>query len=215
MTDPPHDPTEVGCTRSLDLVRRAQGGDLTALSDLFGRYYERLRMIVRLRLGQGLRSQLESADILQETFIAAVCAFDRFEVRRESSLLRWLARIAENQIRCAADYHSAGKRDRQRAVPLPSPREMLDSGEIVFQPSTDLPAPLETLVLAEERETVEACLEELSPEHRDVILMRDYVGGRWDEVAEWLSAPSPDAARMLHARAITELSRLVRGNAQG
>jgi len=65
-------------TRSLDLVLRAQQGDTDALNRLFERYYGRVQRIVRLRLGSRLREKVESGDILQETFIAAVRSLEDF-----------------------------------------------------------------------------------------------------------------------------------------
>lgn len=195
---------------SLELVRRAQEGEYQALNDLFARYYSRILRIVRLRLGRNLRSNLESGDILQETFVAAVNGFDRFEMRNEASLLNWLARIAENQIRAAADYHGAKKRDSNRQVALRRAREALDSGEITYEPASDSPPPLDGLIRDENVEAVEACMDELQEPHRDVILLRNYVGGSWEEVREWICGKSVDAVRMQHARAMTELSKLVR-----
>ena len=55
-------------TQSLDLVRSAQNGDGGALNLLFERYYERVRRVVRMRLGNKLRQEMDSGDILQETF---------------------------------------------------------------------------------------------------------------------------------------------------
>src|SRR5262245_56509643 len=105
-------------THSLDLVLRAQDGDSQALNRLFERYYERVRRIVRLRLGHKLRESVDSGDILQETFIAAVRSIDNFEMREEASLINWLSRLAERQIIAAADYHGAKKRDQRRNVSL-------------------------------------------------------------------------------------------------
>ena len=61
-------------TQSLDLVRSAQEGDSDALNLLFERYYERVRRVVRMRLGRKLRQEMDSGDILQETFMAAAKA---------------------------------------------------------------------------------------------------------------------------------------------
>jgi RNA polymerase sigma factor (sigma-70 family) len=105
-------------TKSVELVRRAQGGELPALNRLFERYYDRVRKIVRMRLGPNLGKYVETEDILQETFIAAVHSFDRFEVRDDAGLILWLSKIAEHQIQNAAAYHGAQKRDRRREVAL-------------------------------------------------------------------------------------------------
>src|SRR6185436_18440399 len=111
---PPPKPDDL--TLTLDLLRRAQQGERPALERLLERYYERVRRIVRLRLGPSLRRRLESGDILQETFLAAVRNFARFELRDEGSFINWLAVLAENQIRDAADHHGAQKRAMLRQV---------------------------------------------------------------------------------------------------
>lgn len=197
-------------TESLELIRLAQDGQVGALNDLLARYYERVRRVVRARLGPQLRSCLESGDILQETFIAAVYGFDGFEMRGESSLLRWLSQIAENQIRAAAAYHGAQRRDRRREEPWVRARGALDSGEVW----TDLPAsgpqPIELLMDDESRQRLDDLLSALRPDQREVILLRDYIGGSWKEVCEWTDGTSVDAVRLLHARALTTLAKLHR-----
>jgi RNA polymerase sigma-70 factor (ECF subfamily) len=197
-------------TESLDLVRRAQAEDHAALDRLFERYYERIRRIVRIRLGADLRSCVESGDILQETFICAVHDFDRFEMRDEASLIHWLSRIAEHRIKAAADYHGALKRDHRRAVALRHVQDAQASGELILEPAADGPQPLDEMVEEEAVRAVESCMRELSDEHREVILQRDYMDASWELVAERIDSPSPDAARMLYSRAVTELAQRMR-----
>ena len=86
-------------TTTFLLVRRAKGGEEEALGSLFARYYPRVSKIVRLRLGKTLLGVLDATDILQETFVAAIKAFKRFELRDEASVINWLSRIAERKIR--------------------------------------------------------------------------------------------------------------------
>ena len=197
-------------THSLDLVLKAQEGDAQALNRLFERYYERVRRIVRLRLGAKLRESVESGDILQETFIAAVRSFENFEMREEASLINWLSRLAERQIIAAADYYGAKKRDQRRNVSL--------SGAIVDTGSVRVPLsfpdqttrPLDWLAATEEQKIVEGCLDQLPEEYRELILLRNYAGASWEAVAEETGRPSAAAARMIHARAMIELGRLLR-----
>ncbi len=81
---------------SIELVRRAQGGELEALDRLFERYYQRVHAIVRIRLGDELRRNLESGDVLHEALIEAIRSFHQFDARDEASLIHWLAKIVEN-----------------------------------------------------------------------------------------------------------------------
>ena len=188
-------------TSSFDLVRQAQAGDKDALDRLIRRYYERVRKIVRVRLGPDLRTRLDSGDILQETFIASVHALDRFEVREEASLINWLSKIAENKVKDAAKYLGAEKRDHGRDVHAPSGAS---------EPVQEGPSVIEGLAREEDIDLIEVALDGLREDYRKVILHRDYAGANWGQIATWMDSPSPDAARMLYARAIVELSGLVR-----
>lgn len=198
-------------TQSLDLVLRAQEGDQAALNRLCERYYDRVRRIVRLRLGARLRETVDSGDILQETFMAAVRSLDSFEMREEASLVNWLSRLAERQIIAAADYHGAKKRDRRRNVSLSgSIGDTQSLRTISTLPDDRSPLPSDATATVEEQRIVEDCLQRLPEEYRELILLRNYAGASWETVAEETGRPSAAAARMMHARAMIELGKLVR-----
>lgn len=200
------DPT----TRSLELVRDAQAGSDQALNRLFQRYYERVRRVVRMRLGNRLRSALDSGDILQETFAAAVKSFDAFEMRDEASLINWLSKLAERQIIAAADYHTAKKRDRRREVALANPVSGEVSSEFKFEYTAESPLPDEKAADGEQNALLEACVAELTEEYRELVILRHWMGASWETTAEITGRPTADAARMMHARAMIELGKLMR-----
>ncbi len=197
-------------TASFELVQRAQAGDEEARNRLFTRYYDRVRRIVRMRLGPALRAHLEDGDILQETFAAAVEALDRFEMRDDASLINWLAKLAQHKIIAAADYHSAKKRDTRLEVRLSSRGPFDDSSCVARELAGSMSTPGDHAAREEVKEIVEECVAELPPEYRELILLRDYAGGSWERVAAETGRPSAEAARMMHARALVELSKLVR-----
>ena len=157
--------SEEQLTQSLDLVRSAQAGSDVALDRLFSRYYERVRRVVRMRLGRKLRGALESGDILQETFAVAVKSFDRFEMREEASLINWLSKLAERQIIAAADYHGAKKRDRDLEVAMDGPTSNSQTGEYRMEFGADTPGPRELAEADEQAQLVEHSMEELSEEY--------------------------------------------------
>jgi RNA polymerase sigma-70 factor (ECF subfamily) len=200
MTEP-MDECEPELTRSFELVGRAQGGDLEAYNRLFERYYERVLHIVRMRSGPRIRGYLEAEDILQETFIAAVNTFSRFEMRNESSLINWLAKLAEHKIKEAVDYHHAQKRDKRRERALIHVRNAMASGTLQFDPPANVKLPVEEVAQEELKGIMENCISELSPDHREVILLRLYAKGSWAWVAEQMGRPTEGAARELFRRA--------------
>ena len=197
-------------TLSIELVHKAQGGDGGALERLFERYYARVRRIVRLRMGRDLRRSVDSGDILQETFIAAVRSFQTFEVRDEASLINWLSKLAERQILTAAARYSARKRDKRREVLLSEAAVGSEDDSVPFELEASTRAPLEHLSTEEQTAIVESCIHELPEEVRELIILRDYAGAAWDTVARETGRPSAAAARMMHARALIELGKQVR-----
>ena len=200
-------------TRSIELVRRAQGEeDEEAINRLFQHYYERVRYIIRMRMGRRMRSYMESGDILQDTFMAALRGFDRFEVKDEKSFIHWLAKIAENQIRAAAEYNHAQKRDRRRDQAMESVRSSLSSGSLRLDPVAVGPDIVAALGAREDLEELLACTEELPDEQREVLCLRllEFGDNRWDEIAEALGGLSPDAARMRYGRAVAALLKVRR-----
>ena len=60
----------------------------------------------------------------------------------------------------------------------------------------------------EQAQTIEACIQELPEQYREIIVLRNYVEYSWEEVAKGHGRPSVDAARMMHAKAMVELNRM-------
>jgi len=177
------------------LVERARQGSKEELDALLGRCTPRLLQLIRLRMGPQLRGSLESRDVLQNTLIKAFRAIDRFEGEGRESLMAWLARIAHNEIRDQADRHHAQRRDARREIPLD------DAGE--------LPDPVRSatsrVALGERARTLERALEALESDHREVIVLRKLEELTFPEIAERMDR-SPDACRMLYARAMAALT---------
>jgi RNA polymerase sigma-70 factor (subfamily 1) len=204
-----------GSDASVELVRRAQDGDQSALNQLFGRYYARVRRIVRVRLGAALRAQLDTSDAVQETFLAAVQGFDRFEMRDEGALVAWLAALAEQRLRDAARRQGAAKRDPGHVVALVELRRGLESGEIVLEPPGSDDTPSQLVAQGEEGSIVEEELSQLPEAARDLLLLRNVAGASWETVAERCGYRTERAARFAHSKALVELGLRVRRRGVG
>jgi RNA polymerase sigma-70 factor (ECF subfamily) len=191
---------------TIELVEGAQAGQPEAREALFARYSGRVLAIVRARMGPKLRAQVESADIAQEALIEALQSLERFEDRGEASLIRWLATIVQNRIGARAKYFGA---ERRAAAGSAQPIGESSGSFARIDPASAGASPSLEVRRAEEASLVEACLHELSEDYRELILLRDYAGASWEEVAEAAGAKSPDAARMMHSRARTQLGRLL------
>jgi RNA polymerase sigma-70 factor (ECF subfamily) len=195
-------------TKTLDLIQRAQNGDRDALGRVLARYSERVRRIVRARLGKRLRRLVDSGDILQETLLVAVRKWQDYDVPDEASVVNLLARIAQHKITDVADRANSKKGNLDLEVSMES-GDSQASGLAFDPPNSDTHA-LDRQIRRERQEIVDDCLAELPEAYRELILQRDFAGHSWKEVARLTGRPSENAARMAYGKALMELTKLVR-----
>ena len=179
---------------STDLLQRARDGSADALNLLYERSDGRLLGYIRARLGRELRARLESRDILQAALLKSVKQ-GAFRGQDPRAFQAWLARIAEHEIRDRADHQHRLRRDAAREVAL---------DEEAPVPAITRSA-LSRILLDERARRLEEALDTLTPEHRQVILMRKFEELSFAEIGARLER-SEDAARMLFARAMTALT---------
>ncbi len=110
------------------LVTLARAGDDSALNQLCNVYGERVRRIVRLRMGKELRSRLDSMDLVQDALVNALQGLRDFTYKNEGDFLRWLSRIAQNAFRDNLDKLHAAKRDIRKEVRLDNYRPTTGGG---------------------------------------------------------------------------------------
>jgi RNA polymerase sigma-70 factor (ECF subfamily) len=169
---------------------------------VFDRYGERLHALVRLRLGARLRRHLESRDIVQNTMMKAFQAIDRFEGSATTSLMAWLAHIAENEIRDQADFYERQKRGPDLETPLDNKIGALRA---------EVTSAVSRLYVREQMERIERAFESLEPAHREVILLRSFEELSFGEIGERLQR-SAEASRKLYTRAMASLALLMSGS---
>lgn len=192
--------------RTRHLVMQARSGDESARERLCGIYGERVRRIVRLRMGAELRSKLESMDIVQNTLMSAVSDLDNFTYSSEGDFLRWLCAIVENQIRGSLDYFHAAKRDMRKEVPLErrashARRPSLRALQPVYETTPSM-----ILAKTEELDKLESAMDQLRPEYRQVIMMARIEGLPHREIAIHMGK-SPEAVGMMLSRALLALTK--------
>jgi RNA polymerase sigma factor (sigma-70 family) len=137
----------------------------------------------------------DAADLTQETFYRAFRAFDRF--RGDAQPYTWLYRIAVN---LANDHLEKRARIRKREVELAA-LEFTDDGEPTGwdPPDTGL-TPEEHLLQQELIEKVRALIQQMPPDYREIILLREYEEMSYEEMAEVLGI-TLEAVRSRLARA--------------
>jgi RNA polymerase sigma-70 factor (ECF subfamily) len=170
-------------------IEALKAGDREAFAEMVDAYSP---VIYRLGLRM-LDDPLEAEDVLQETFLNAFRALDRFEGR--SSLSTWLYRIAVNQ---------ALMRLRKKSPTVLSVDEPLqgeEGDEIPRQLMDWCCLPEEEFMTAEAQAQLDTAVAKLSPALRAVFVLRDLHGLPTREVADLLSiSQSAVKTRLLRAR---------------
>ena len=172
-------------------VRRSRGGDAQAFGQLVERYQGRLLTAVTRSVGR----QAVAEDIVQETFVRAFQAIDRFQGR--SRFYTWLYRIAFNLV---ASRH---RRERRTSNPGgPVPLEEVEASEAV-NPRAQAEA-------EERRQRVQHAIGELSETFRLPLVLREIEGMNYEEIGEVLRLPVGTVKSRIH-RARMELRDRLRG----
>jgi RNA polymerase sigma-70 factor (ECF subfamily) len=194
------------------LIDEAKLGDKDALNRLFARYQNRVLRIVRLRLHPELREKLkmQSMDIVQEVFIAALRKLNEFEPTSKGAFLHWLSKIVENYIRDQIDYFSAQKRysplkelSLDETLKTDSESELRVS-EII--PSEDT-SPSQYALRKEIKSAMDNLLLRLEDADREVIIQHKLEELTFKEIAQ-LHNKTEDAVRKQYQRALQKLISL-------
>jgi len=172
-----------------ELVMRLQAGDQAAYAQLVDEHASRIYRLALRMMG----NEADAEDVLQETFLSAFKAMDRFEAR--SSLSTWLYRIASN----AALMRLRRKEPDQVSVDEPMER---DDGDLIPRQLFDFCClPEEDLLRDEAREEMARAVDELPATLRSVFVLRDIEGLSTEETANALDLSiSAVKSRLMRAR---------------
>jgi RNA polymerase sigma-70 factor (ECF subfamily) len=157
-----------------DLVRRFNGGDESAFSEIMTRHQSR---VFATAMGL-LHNKPDAEEITQDTFVRAHRGFARF--RGDSSVATWLHRIAVNLARNRYWYFF--RRRRHATVSLDT---SVGEGDTSFSGllSAGEPDPSQESSRNEFVNVVETCLEKLDPAYRKILTMRTVLDQSYEEIA--------------------------------
>ena len=172
-----------------ELVLAAQRGDRDAFKTLFERYHRRA---YALAFGV-LRHQDDALDVVQDAFIKAHKYLDKFE--GNSSFYTWLYRIVMN---LAIDH----LRKQRRVKPVELDETRIESeGDDALLPRILGENPARALVDKQIRARIDQALDELSDNHRAVLVMRELEGLSYEDMAQAMSCSKGTImSRLFHAR---------------
>jgi RNA polymerase sigma-70 factor, ECF subfamily len=173
-----------------ELVARVRNGDEEAFAKLVLKYQSRvLTLATRI-----LDNRSEAEDVAQDIFVKVFQSLHDF--RGASRFSTWLYRITVNH--CL--NHLRRRTRQQHTLVVTEPEEWMQES-----PGSN---PHKTLEQKERWALVQSKLQLLSPEHRTIILLRDFEGLSYEEIADVLQLESGTVKSRLH-RARMELKTLL------
>lgn len=179
------------------ILARARHGELEAFEELVRRYEKRVYAVALRSSG----CPEDAADIVQEVFLRAWRSIESF--RGDSGFSTWLFRITMN---LCVD-HARHKQTQPQTQPIVTEEE-------TERPLPDPgPTPEEHLENSELGRELAAALDEISEEHRRIVLLRDVSGLSYTEIAEVLEISEGTVkSRLSRARIALRKVLLQRGN---
>jgi len=196
------DPSEAGIARCIRLAREGQRESLDELLQTHRNY---LRVLADSCLHREMRGKADASDVVQETLPKVHQNFRHFRGTTELEWMAWLRKILVNHM---TDFQKGFRRER-RNVHREQPLESLMERSSAMLRSLG-PSPSQEAQRREAAALVADAIAELDPEDRDVVILRNLHELDWKTVGE-RTGRSPDAARMLWARAMQRLGGLLEG----
>ncbi len=169
------------------LLERIRRGDDAAFETVVRTYGGRMLAVAR----RMLRSDDDAQDAVQEAFVSAFKALDRFQA--QAKLSTWLHRIVVNA--CLMRLRSR-RRAREDSLDELLPRFDEDGAWAAEVPQWDGPADL--VERSETRELVRRCIDRLPDAYRTVLLLRDVEELDTDEAAAALGTTASAIKTRLH-----------------
>ncbi len=179
----------------LDLVRAFRKGDEKAFEELVRRYQRQVANVIYLILG----SRNDVDDLTQEVFLRVYRSLSRVEVT--TSLFSWIYRIAVNM---AID--ELRRRKIRRTLSLDFFSEAVLERE---KKTDDTSGPSAQVLSDEQKEKVLDAIRKLTPAHRAALVLREYEGLSYREIAETLNI-TEQAVKSRIFRSREELKRILK-----
>lgn len=156
------------------LIERCRKGDLAAFDELVGMYEKKAYNLAYRMTG----NHEDASDVAQEAFLRVFNSLGDF--RGDASFSTWLYRIVSNVC-----WDELRRRRRHFAASLDEP-VATEEGGYVRQVMDHSPGPEESLERKELQAVVQEGINELSPDHRFAVILRDIKGLSYEEIADIL-----------------------------
>ena len=190
-TMPANEADKVGVVENTtQLIRSCRAGDMAARDRLLERFLPQLSRWAHGRLPQNARDLAETDDLVQTCFLRVLGRLDDFESEHPGAFFAYLRTSLLNQLR------EELRRSQVRA----------GTTSLVVSMPAQQPSLVESMVGAETLAAYEGALLRLPEVKRAAVILRVELDLEYAQIAEELSLPSANAARMMVTRALDQIA---------
>jgi RNA polymerase sigma-70 factor (ECF subfamily) len=201
---------ERGETESL--LDRLAEGDEQALPELFDRYRDRLRRMVKLRMDHRLQGRLDPSDVLQEAYLDIARRAEHYRSNPDMPVFLWLRWLTGQRLMAlhrkhlGAQMRSAGQEVSLHGGALP-PASSISIAAMLLGRIT---SPTRAARRAELQLRLQDVLNTMDPTDREVLTLRHFEELGNGETAQILGI-TKSAASSRYVRALMRLKKALEG----
>ncbi|MBM4093754.1 MAG: sigma-70 family RNA polymerase sigma factor [Planctomycetes bacterium] len=189
------------------VLLRSDGSD--GLAELFSAYYGQLKRMVDVRLDPRLRGRVDSADVLQESYIEITRRIDDYLAAPDVSLFVWFRQITWQTLLTVHRRHLGQKRDAGREVSLHQPVGPHSASPGLSQQLVgSVTSPSQVAIRHERWTMLRQAIDSMEPLDREVLMLRHFEQLGNTEVAEVLQVTTT-AASNRYVRALKRLKEML------
>lgn len=177
------------------------------LGQWFVEFYPRLHVAVRMRFPDNLAGRIDPSDVIQEAFAEAAQRYAEYCSERRLPPYIWMHLLTLQRLQIIERRHlQAQKRSVSREAELPQLEvSSATLAELLVDSNT---TPGHSAIKHELIEKVRAALESMSPQDREILVLRHFEQLNHKESAQAIGI-EPAAARQRYRRALERLSEVV------
>jgi RNA polymerase sigma-70 factor (ECF subfamily) len=175
-----------------EIVSFCKKGNVDAFEELVIKHQKKMLNIAFRMIG----NYEDACEIVQDAFVSAYKAIRHFE--EKARFTTWLYTIVVNLSRNRLNQLKI--KNSREAFSMDDP-VLTDSSELAVELASSEPSVLERLEKRDVQKKVQACIDSLDNEFKEVIILRDMQGFSYDEISDMLKVPAGTVkSRLFRAR---------------
>jgi RNA polymerase sigma-70 factor, ECF subfamily len=193
------------------LLLSARQGNEQALGELLEHFRHYLELLARLEIGRRLQTKIDTADVIQDTYLDAHRGFKSFRGSSEQEFVAWLRAIFATRLSMLLRHYLGTqgrdlRREQGLEINLDQTSQLLERGLFANGNS-----PSQSVMRREQGVILAEALAKLPEDYREIVMLRHLEDLPFGDVAVRMNR-SVDSVQKLWVRALARLRTLMTSN---